>query len=52
MGTRSIKRARRYTDDVEFSCEDAGRTHIDNLCRIVEKVPSTRAQQPLIFQTP
>ena len=36
MGVSSIKRARRYTDDVEFSCEDAGRTHIDNLCRIVE----------------
>lgn len=32
----SIKRARNYTDDVEFSCEDAGRTPIDNLCRIVE----------------
>lgn len=32
----SVKRARNYTDDVEFSCEDAGRTPIDNLCRIVE----------------
>ncbi|KES15934.1 Isopropylmalate/homocitrate/citramalate synthase, partial [Gilliamella apis SCGC AB-598-P17] len=31
-----VKRARNYTDDVEFSCEDAGRTPIDNLCRIVE----------------
>ncbi|MCX8728996.1 2-isopropylmalate synthase [Gilliamella sp. B2969] len=31
-----IKRARNYTNDVEFSCEDAGRTPIDNLCRIVE----------------
>ncbi len=36
MAAQSIKRARRYTDDVEFSCEDAGRTPIDNLCRIVE----------------
>lgn len=36
MAIDSIKRARRYTDDVEFSCEDAGRTDIDNLCRIVE----------------
>ena len=26
-----VKRARNYTDDVEFSCEDAGRTPIDNL---------------------
>lgn len=31
-----IKHARNYTDDIEFSCEDAGRTPIDNLCRIVE----------------
>lgn len=36
MGIRAVKRARNYTDDVEFSCEDAGRTPIDNLCRIVE----------------
>ncbi|WP_392566728.1 2-isopropylmalate synthase [Utexia brackfieldae] len=33
---KSVKRARNYTNDVEFSCEDAGRTPIDNLCRIVE----------------
>lgn len=32
----AITHARRYTDDVEFSCEDAGRTPIDDLCRIVE----------------
>lgn len=31
-----VKRARNYTDDVEFSCEDAGRTPIEHLCRIVE----------------
>ncbi|EPC5194598.1 2-isopropylmalate synthase [Edwardsiella piscicida] len=36
MARHAILRARRYTDDVEFSCEDAGRTPIDNLCRIVE----------------
>ncbi|CAI0959610.1 2-isopropylmalate synthase [Serratia quinivorans] len=36
MAIRSVKRARNYTDDVEFSCEDAGRTPIDNLCRVVE----------------
>ena len=36
MGVHAVKRARRYTDDVEFSCEDAGRTPIDNLCRMVE----------------
>ncbi|WP_241585720.1 2-isopropylmalate synthase [Rosenbergiella epipactidis] len=31
-----IRRARNYTDDVEFSCEDGGRTPIDDLCRVVE----------------
>lgn len=36
MGVSAVKRARRYTDDVEFSCEDAGRTPIDDLCRMVE----------------
>ena len=36
MGVRAVKHARKYTDDVEFSCEDAGRTPIDNLCRMVE----------------
>lgn len=36
MAVSAIKHARRYTDDVEFSCEDAGRTHIDYLCRMVE----------------
>ncbi|MBD3421428.1 MAG: 2-isopropylmalate synthase [Chitinivibrionales bacterium] len=32
----SVKLARKYTDDVEFSPEDAGRTGPDFLCRIVE----------------
>jgi len=32
----AMAHARKYTDDVEFSCEDAGRTPIDNLCRMVE----------------
>lgn len=36
MAVQSIKLAKRYTDDVEFSCEDAGRTPIDALCRMVE----------------
>lgn len=37
MAQYAIRRARNYTDDVEFSCEDAGRTPIDNLCTMVEK---------------
>ncbi len=32
----AVKRARKYTDDVEFSAEDAGRSEMDFLCRIVE----------------
>lgn len=32
----AIERARRYTDDVEFSAEDATRTDIAFLCRVVE----------------
>ncbi|AXR05606.1 2-isopropylmalate synthase [Salinimonas sediminis] len=36
MAVAAVKHARQYTDDVEFSCEDAGRTHIDYLCKMVE----------------
>ncbi|MFO1116371.1 MAG: 2-isopropylmalate synthase [Beijerinckiaceae bacterium] len=32
----AVTRARQYTDDVEWSAEDATRTEIDYLCRIVE----------------
>lgn len=38
-----IKRARNYTDDVEFSCEDAGRTPIEDLARVVEAAISAGA---------
>lgn len=38
MAVAAVKHANRYTNDVEFSCEDAGRTHIDYLCRMVEAV--------------
>ncbi len=34
----AVKRARQYTDNVEFSAEDAGRSDIDFLCRIFEAV--------------
>ena len=37
MAVHSIKLAKNYTDNVEFSCEDAGRTSVDNLCVIIEK---------------
>jgi 2-isopropylmalate synthase len=35
---KAVQRARRYTDNVEFSPEDAGRSEIDFLCRIIEAV--------------
>jgi 2-isopropylmalate synthase len=34
----AVRRARRWTDDVEFSAEDAGRSELDFLCRITEAV--------------
>jgi len=34
----AVKRARQYTDDVEFSPEDAGRSETDFLCRVIEAV--------------
>ena len=34
----AVRRARRYTDDVEFSPEDAGRSEVDFLCRVIEAV--------------
>ncbi len=34
----AVKRARRYTDNVEFSPEDAGRSELDFLCRVLEAV--------------
>ncbi len=37
QAVKAVKRARQYTDDVEFSCEDAGRSELDFLCRIIEQ---------------
>jgi 2-isopropylmalate synthase len=36
QAVRAVKRARNLCPDVEFSCEDAGRSEIDFLCRIIE----------------
>ncbi|GHU11730.1 2-isopropylmalate synthase [Betaproteobacteria bacterium] len=38
QAVKSIGWARQYTDDVEFSAEDAGRSELDFLCRIFEAV--------------
>lgn len=34
----AVKRARNFTDNIEFSPEDAGRSQIDFLCRVIEAV--------------
>jgi 2-isopropylmalate synthase len=34
----AVKRARQHTDNVEFSPEDAGRSDLDFLCRVLEAV--------------
>jgi 2-isopropylmalate synthase len=38
QAVHAVKRARQFTDDVEFSPEDAGRSETDFLCRIIEAV--------------
>ena len=37
QAVRSVKRATKFTDNIEFSPEDAGRSETDFLCRIIEK---------------
>lgn len=60
QAVKAVKKAKMYTDDVEFSCEDAGRSEIDFLCRIIEQaidagattinIPDTVGYQiPVIF---
>ena len=38
QAVKAVKRARQYTDNVEFSPEDAGRSETDFLCRVLEAV--------------
>jgi 2-isopropylmalate synthase len=38
MAVAAVTRARTFTDDVEFSAEDATRSDVDFLCRVVEAV--------------
>ena len=38
QAVKAVKRAGRYTDNIEFSPEDAGRSEIDFLCQILEAV--------------
>jgi len=36
QAVRSVKRATKFTNNIEFSPEDAGRSDVDFLCRIIE----------------
>lgn len=36
QAVKAVTRARNQCDDVEFSCEDAGRSELDFLCRVIE----------------
>jgi len=38
QAVEAVKMARKFTDDVEFSPEDAGRSETDFLCRVIEAV--------------
>ncbi|MDH3987112.1 MAG: 2-isopropylmalate synthase, partial [Gammaproteobacteria bacterium] len=38
QAVKAVRRARQYTDNVEFSPEDAGRSEADFLCRVLEAV--------------
>lgn len=37
QAVRAVRHARKFTDDVEFSTEDGGRSDFDFLCRIIEQ---------------
>ena len=41
---KSIKRIKKYTDNIEFSPEDAGRSEFDFLCSIIEKAIAAGAR--------
>ena len=44
QAVKAVRWARQYTDDVEFSPEDGGRSEIDFLCRVLEAVIAAGAK--------
>lgn len=44
QAVKAVTKARSLVEDVEFSCEDAGRSELDFLCRIIEKVIAAGAR--------
>ncbi len=51
QAVKAVHWARQYTDDVEFSPEDAGRSEIDFLCRVLEAVIEAGAKTVNIADT-
>jgi len=51
QAVHAVRRAHRYTDDVEFSPEDAGRSDHDFLCRVLEAVIDAGARTVNISDT-
>jgi len=44
QAAHAVRHARQYTDDVEFSPEDAGRSELEFLCRVIEAVIAAGAK--------
>ncbi|MGC8595868.1 MAG: 2-isopropylmalate synthase [Candidatus Kryptoniota bacterium] len=38
QSVKAVRHAKKFVDDVEFSCEDAGRSDIEYLCQVIEAV--------------
>jgi 2-isopropylmalate synthase len=51
QAVKAVTWARQYTDDVEFSPEDAGRSDVDFLCRVLEAVIAAGARTVNIADT-
>jgi 2-isopropylmalate synthase len=51
QAVKAVTLARNYTDDVEFSPEDAGRSDVDFLCRVLEAVIAAGARTVNIADT-
>ncbi|MDX9995406.1 MAG: 2-isopropylmalate synthase [Rhodocyclaceae bacterium] len=51
QAVKAVQWARQYTDDVEFSPEDAGRSETDFLCRVLEAVIQAGAKTVNIADT-
>ena len=51
QAVKAVQLAREYTDDIEFSAEDAGRSELDFLCRIFDEVIKVGAKTINVLDT-